>query len=143
MISNEQLVALYEGGMTIEELQLSSPDLSIVSIKMALMNGSAEYRKKNAGKKEEMFSDDEYNLARSGILHLAIGAESEQVRFRALTRIIDEKKGRKDIRGLSPFGGNIQILNQFIREAEVAEKRAMAKVIDVAPEHTHLKEIAA
>lgn len=140
--SNEQIVALYEGGMSVEELCLAMPDLDRTAIKIALESGSKVYREKQA-KSGEVFSSDEYDIARQVLAGLMINSESDQVKYRSAKLILDERLGRRDQKGIKHINFNINLVNQQIAEAKLAEKRALEKVIDVDPEHKHLKEIAA
>ncbi len=145
MISNDQVVSLYEsleGNISIEDLvEAFDGAYKPTAIKIALMNGSRTYRDKVKQNQEE-FSEDDKEGAKQVLRNLMISADSDMVRLRAACRIYDEKKGRKDIQTAKTMNFSLTLINQQFQEADKAIAAAKAKVIEINPEHKHLKEIA-
>ena len=135
----EQLVSLYEGGMSVDELTAAF-GYETAAVKLALQKGSRVYRERVAND-QEVFSKDEYDTARQVLTRLMVTSDSDQVKFRAAKLVMFEKLGRNDQKGLRSVNLNINVLNQHIREVEAAEKRALEKQVTIDPRHEHLKAI--
>lgn len=137
--SEEQLAALYESGMSVEELSQAF-GYEPTAIKVTLERTSKLFRERVADS-SEVFSKDEYDTARQVLARLMVTSDSDQVKFRAAKLVMFEKLGRNDQKGLRSVNLNINVLNQHIREVEEAEKRALTKTVEVDPRHAHLKAI--
>lgn len=144
MNSNAQIVALYDHPtepMSVEEI-CNATELDEVTVKTALLQGSAKYNNALRTSNEE-FSDQDKEMAKMVMKQLMLTSESPQVKARMAKYIYEEKKGRNDIKGLRNVNINVSLFNQTIQQVEKAVKHAAHKTIDIDPRHVHLKEIAA
>lgn len=100
--------------------------LDVVSVKSCLINYSSKYRQacEMAPENDDSlnFSKDEQQRIKDAIFDLAMGAESEKLRFEALIYCRDDAKGRKDI-GRNLPTTNVLVLNNILKQGrQIAEK---------------------
>ena len=130
---NAIVTAYEEEGLT-PDFIAEDRGLDIAAVKAALMQGSSLYRK-NCGSEAENedglnFSKEEQRRIKDGILDIALGAEDEHLRFKALSFCRDDAKGRRDVvRGMAGNNTNVLVLNQVLsRGREVADKIKQAMI---------------
>lgn len=144
-VSNAQVVAVYEdaqGELSIDELfEIFEGEIPKGVIKLTLMNGSTLFRSKIKKDDSSVWTSEDEEMTRRLLLQLATNADSDIVKFRAITRIRDEAAGRLDVKGMIKTTNISVTLMQQFAEAEDAIKAAKAKVITVNPEHKHLKQL--
>lgn len=146
--SDTQIVALFEhptDPMSVEDIA-SVTGLMPEAIKMTLLQHSKRYNALQdtpALSPDETFSAADDKLA-AQVMKGLLFCESPQVAFRAAKHIMFERKGRYDVRGaVKTLNVNVNIINAHLKEIEEAEKRAMAQVIDINPEHKPLQLLEA
>lgn len=142
-VTDMAIAQLYDAGdVTIEDLKQMFPDLEVDAIKLSLVQNSILYRQRLKDK-GEVFSESAHDRAQQVIEQMMESADCDAVRFRCAKLVLDEKKGLRDVKNLKTINVNIQVINQQMKAAEEAERKAKMKVIDVDERHQHLKEIAA
>lgn len=122
-------VAYEELDMSPEEIA-TDRELDVVSVKAALMQSSAKYRRACGAENTEdtaklNFTDNDLEAANDVIRNLALYSEDDHLRFKAATYIRDDKKGRKEVVKLMSHGPHFNILmfnEQMAKIREVAEK---------------------
>jgi hypothetical protein len=132
-----QLKAAYEvNNMTIDEICREFSDLEPSAIKAGLMQVSTKYRK-DCGRESEdedaslNFSDDDLRMVNQGIRDIALSAEDEHLRFKALVYIRDDKKGRKEVvKAMKSNNFNILQINQAIRQARAVGDTIKQRLIE-------------
>jgi hypothetical protein len=119
--------AFEEEGMSPEEIS-ETQGLEISSVKAGLMQFSSKYRKACGQQDESIddglnFNDDDMRRVNQVIRELALGAEDENLRFKAATYVRNDKKGR--LEPAKALGGgqfNILFINEQLRKVRsVAE----------------------
>lgn len=142
-VSNDQIVATYEqsdGVLSIEDMvEAFDGEINASIIKMALMNGSKLFRKRVKDAEEEIWSKDDDEMTKTVLRNLCIGADSDMVKLRAATRIRDERMGVINTKGMARTANISVTLMQHFSEAEKAIEASKAKVIEINPQHEHLK----
>lgn len=129
-MTNQQIVKLYEdSNLAIEELA-SVFSIEPEAVKLALVNGSTKYRAE-LKKDPSLFTEADLDSAVMTMNQL-LTAEQEGVRYRAAKFIINEKKGRHDIKNVKNLNLNVNIFNDQMRMEKM--KRAMAIVEPVTTE---------
>lgn len=126
--------AFEDEGMSPEDIA-SDRELDVVAVKSALMQSSSKFRKL-AGKEEEEvdelnFSKEEQLRVKEAILDLALGADDDHLRFKALTYCRDDAKGRKDIvKGMAGNTFNILAINQRMKQIRSVTDEIKERVIN-------------
>ena len=109
-----------------------SRDMSITSVKAALLSVSPRYRR-DAGENPELgFDDGEVSDARSVIVNTMRYAEDEKLRYNAAIFMFNEKKGRNDVH--KQLGGNkfdIFAFNTNFQQVRELANKAKAQIMDV------------
>jgi hypothetical protein len=100
--------------------------LDVIAVKSCLLNYSTRYRKLcNEAPEEEdtlNYTREEQQRIKDVIMDLAMGAESEKLRFEAAVYIRDDAKGRKDRNNNLPTT-NVLVLNNILKQGrEMADK---------------------
>jgi len=122
--------------MTPEEIA-EDRGLDLAAVKAGLMQVSSQYRK-DCGKEQPEedtlnFSRDEQQRIKDALLDIGLGAEDDHLRFKCLTYMRDDAKGRKDV--VKQLGGqnfNILMINEKMRQVrEVTEKIKTQRAISV------------
>lgn len=125
-----------------ETLGLSVSDISEQnglepdSVKAVLYQFSRKYRdslkdtisascKENKDYLKESFGRDSYSAAKEAIAGLLYTADCDAVRFRAAKFVIDEEKGRNDMKALQGVNINVGLINEQILKARAARTRAL------------------
>ena len=128
-----QITSLYEQGVSVEDIS-SELDLEIEAVKTALAQHSSKYRQ-NLKQNEEVFSDQDFELARDA-LKSCLYSEEDSTRFRAARFIINERKGRNDlVKNLQQIGSmNILIINRQMLKAKQALEKSKSEIIDIPSE---------
>lgn len=85
---------------------------------------------------EPLFTGDDLKLAKNTIVNLAAESDVDAVKLKAAVFIINESKGRNDVKSLieATAGTNIAMINEMMTRAREAMNRTRAragKVIDV------------
>lgn len=129
----EQIRSLYESGVT-PELIAEDRGLDLLAVKAGLMQCSRQYRidigtdtvdADGKPKRQLDFTEDDLEMANQGIRKLALCAEDETLKFKALTYIRDDKKGRKEV--VKALGGsqiNILQINNMLKSAREGANKA-------------------
>jgi len=130
----ESIVVSYETlGMTVEEIARDR-ELEVASVKAALMQGSAKYRKE-CGKEEDEesrlnFSDSDLEAANEVIRNIAVYGEDPYLRFKAATYIRDDKKGRKEVvKAVAGQQFNILMFNEHMQKVRSIAEEAKKKFL--------------
>lgn len=146
MLNQAQIVTTYEVCGASAEQIADAMQMELSVVKLALMQGSARYRKSlepnssivtTSGEPAVLrkpFTDDEAMQIKNGILELGLRAANEGVRLKALIFCHNEQAGRNNIqRGdVSHAGVNITMVNTFMQKArEAVERGREAKVIEL------------
>lgn len=111
--------------------------LDLAAVKAGLMQVSSQYRK--ACGKEDIeedtlnYSRDEQQRVKDALLDIGLGADDDNLRFKALMYIRDDAKGRKDV--VKNMGGqnfNILMINEKMKQVrEVADRIKQKSITDV------------
>lgn len=130
-----QLVQLYDENEEVTvEMLAQNFHLEVEAVKMALAASSKRFRKE-LKKDDEVFNDEEYNVAKSAMVNLVRYSEVDAVKFRAANFIINEKLGRNKLQNARNLQGmgNINIVNLHISQARKALEQSKKQniVIDV------------
>jgi hypothetical protein len=130
---NTQIVALYdkETSLTVETVAAMF-QRDVEAIKFVLAAGSQRYRQETK-EKPELFSQDDDLLARETIKQLCY-AENEGVRLKAALSIVDERRGRRDVKKDAKTIGtiNINVFNQHLQKGRERLKRIKGEVVEQA-----------
>ena len=126
MLANQQVITLYDLGMSPEEIA-GDMQLDVVAVKAALLQGSPKFRALAKEEPNLAFSLDEQELAKRVIADIATGSDDDYLRLRAARYIHDDSKGRLDPVGAQNLKINVAIFNQFLEKSEEAIKLAKAK----------------
>ncbi len=151
-----QIVTMYEElGFSPEEIA-EDLDYDIVAVKSSLISHSKKYASlfttkdvltpEQAEANKELFTDDDMRVAANVMKDLATGAEAENVKFRAAEFIINERKGRNDIKALKETQVNIVMFNEQIARAKAVQEKMRAMyngAIDVEQKPKQLEQQAA
>ena len=124
--ANNQIIALFEdSGMTPEDIALEL-GMELASIKAVLLSFSQVYREREDKGREDV-SEDEYQDILAAYKRLALYGEHEHVRERALRNLINEKKGRNEVKSMVKGDQtiNVVILNQSIIAARKAKEKLL------------------
>lgn len=137
--ANCQVVTAYEEcGMSAEEI---AEDLGfeIEAVKMILLQHSQQFSDKALSKNpltkelevrdEQLFSQRDVKVACGTIKELCASSEVDSVRFKAAEFIINEAKGRNDLKALKENKFNIVMISETMRQARqgIAEAKARAR----------------
>ena len=117
-MTTEQIIRLYEDdNISVEELAEAFPELNIEAIKIALANGSSKYRKAVV-KDSQMFGEDTFEAAKTVMASL-IYAEEPTIKYRAAKFILNENKGRHDLKDMKSNNlfGNVNLINIHLEKA--------------------------
>ena len=146
--ANTQIVTAFEeAGMTPEEIsQELGYDLS--AVKYALMTGSPKFCDASMTRANEAdgevtiktintqptFDDHDMRMAKSVIKELMETSEVDVVRLRAAVFVIDEAKGRNDLKALQNTGFNVTEVQKVMARAREAMNRTRQQhTIELAP----------
>lgn len=142
---NVQIKALFEQGVSPEQIVEVFPDLSLESVKTLLINISPRFRKMADGPEgEKVFTKADREMAAELALELMNDSETPApTRAKLLRFVIDEEQGRNNlVKTLSQgLGGTINVSLINLRLAAVDERYHAAKkskVIDLRPEDMEL-----
>lgn len=142
--ANCQIVTAYEEcDMTPEEISREMGyDLS--AVKYALMSGSSKFCDSALTKANDaegnpqlsladspLFDDNVLREAKGVMRELMNSSEIDMVRLRAATFVIDEAKGRNDLKALKETKLNITVVSETMIRARQAMARAKGKALDV------------
>ncbi len=147
---NWQVITAYEqDDLTPEEIA-SEYGYETETVKMILLNGSKKFYAQVSAEQGAVDSDTEsggvsvpikftgdtftqsdYNIACRTMVNL-LDSEIDAVKYRAAEFVIDECKGRRDLKALKDAGGfNITVVNETMARARAAIQRAKGKAIEV------------
>lgn len=133
---HDQIKTAYEvSAMTPQEIA-EDQELDITAVKAALMQCSSKYRK-DCGLEEEKkddlnFSDDQLRDVTQALYQLGMSTDDEHLKFKCLTYIRDDKKGRREtVRQMAGNTYNILQLNQQIQEARRVANEVKKQLVDV------------
>ena len=140
---NHQVVTMYEELRCTPEEIAHGLDLDLQAVILTLATNSKKYRldktKEQKGEDAKvvtgdvvLYQSDEVNEAAEVIASLMRHSEDEHVRMRAATFVINESKGRHDVKTVKNLNINVNFINEQMRRAREAKERARNKVIDVA-----------
>ncbi len=140
--ANQQIVTAYEEcGMSPEDI---AQDLGfeLSAVKMILLQHSqafsdaaltrandAETGKTVVVFNEDVFSKSDFAAATATMARL-LDAEVESVRFKAAEYIINEVKGRNDVKALVSNNFNLVMVSETMRKAREAMNRARGKTLE-------------
>lgn len=138
------ITALYEGGLSVEQIA-TDQELEVVSVKAALLQGSAQYRKEIAQVQDEgggsVFTSSEEELARKTIVELMTCSDVDNVRFRCARYLRDDHKGRLDVNKINKLNINVTVFNETLQRARQAKERGRAKCIDIPTVVTNTEKL--
>lgn len=135
---NAQVKELYETG-NLDPIQIAEVlSLDEHSVKMVLISNSSAFRKAMKADKT-LFTSSDLAKAKDRMSELMY-SESDGVSFRASKFVINEAKGRHDVRSIQNVNINVNILNEQIANAKKAIDNAKNKIIDIPAEVSHLAE---
>jgi len=151
--ANQQILTAYEDcGMTPEQIA-EDFNYELQAVKMILLAHSQAFSDKQLTKdnkredssNDNLFSDTDLQLAKNTIKELASSAEIEAVKFRAAEFIINEKKGRNDVKNLRDMsnGINITIISETMSRAREAMAKAKQRAIEMKEVHSVSSECIA
>lgn len=125
-MTNAQIVSAYDNSdISVDELAQAF-DLEIGAVKMALNSGSKKFRE-NLKTSEEYFDKTDVDFARETMVGL-MQCEIDAVRFKSAKYILDEKKGRNDVKELAHTNINVNLINiQMQRAIDAANKAKQIK----------------
>jgi hypothetical protein len=146
-MTNVAIVKLYEeDNLPVEDIALAY-GLTKEQVELALAQGSVKFRA--AVKKDPtLFSDSTFNIA-AQTMEQALYAEHPDgtidynTRVRAAKFIINEHKGRHDIKAVQGLNINVSNFNVQLKNAMEALVKGKQKVIDIPAEAKQLIESAA
>ena len=123
----KQIVQCYEElHLDLQAIVEQFPDFDIAEIKTVLISYSTLYRhdiKMSEGSNLD-FKDDELAEVTRGIIELARNTEDENLKFRVLRYIRNDKKGRLDVmKNLTGLRINVLEFNERFQKALRAEER--------------------
>lgn len=125
-MTNSQIVSAYENSNISVDQLAEVFDLEIGVVKMALNSGSRKFRQ-NLKESTEYFDKKDVDFARDAMVGL-LQCEIDAVRFRSAKYILDEKKGRNDVKELSHTNINVNLINvQMQRAIEAADRAKQIK----------------
>lgn len=134
---NQQVVAAYEEcGLSPEEIAREfGYDLSVV--KQTLLTGSSKFVdacgfQGEVAENKELFNQSDLEDAKGVMKELMTSSEIDMVRLKAATFIIDEAKGRNDIKALKSTAINITEIQRVMNQARSAMARAKEHAIEVS-----------
>lgn len=123
-MTNQQIISLYETNNIAVQDIAENFELDIDMVKLALMSGSSKYRKL-VKSKDETFDNDTVDYAKQVMTDL-LDCEVENVKYRAARYVIDESKGRNDIKHIQNSNINVNlIISQQMQRAFEAANNAM------------------
>lgn len=138
MLGNSDIqikTAYEEEGMSPEEI---SQDMGyeVVAVKAKLMQVSSKYRSACGKEPEEEselnFSDEQLKIVTQEMFDLAMHTEDEHLKYKCLTYIRDDKKGRKDVvKATQQVPINLLQFNQFLNSSKNMAQQAIQNAIDV------------
>jgi len=108
--------------------------LDLAAVKAGLMQCSSKYRK-DCGQEEETednlnFTKDEQQRIMDVIRDLALGADDENLRFKAAIYIRDDFKGRKDVvKGMAGQQFNVLMINKQMQKVRAITENIKQKAI--------------
>lgn len=134
-----QIVAAYEGGMTIQQIAedlCASEQFDETTIKTVLASFSSVYRNSiddkaitNENKAPDL-TDTEFDDIKRVAKELALFAEDDNVRARMIKFLWDEKKGRNDAKLANAKRGvknlsivNVRLFNEHLKQARQANRQ--------------------
>ncbi len=132
--SNQYVVASYAQGITPEEIA-EDTGWELEAVKMALLQDSPLYRERAlAGRgdnlalaDEAVFSKRDLTMAKNTIKQLCQESEIDSVKFKAAEFIVNEYKGRNDLRMLKNSGFSIVMVSESMSRAREAMHRDKIK----------------
>lgn len=145
MLNQQQVVTTYEDcGATPEQIA-DAMQMELPAVKLALMQGSARYRRSlepnasivtTGGEPAHLrkpFTDDEEVKIKNAILELGLTAVNEGVRLKALIFCHNEQRGRNDIQkgDVSHANVNITMVNTIMQKAREAVEAGRNKIIEM------------
>lgn len=139
---NAQIVQMYE------ELDLSPGEIAETleideqAVHLTLASNSVKFRKEKAIEKAgndssyaqvnaDLFTKGDVDEAAAVIANLCKFSEDEHIQMRAANFIINEAKGRHDLKHIKNLNLNVTLINDQMKRAREAKERAKSKVIDV------------
>ena len=136
--ANQQIVTAYEEcGMSPEEIAVDM-GFEVEAVKMILLSHSQAFSDKALTKANEamhaetveaadsqpLFGDNEMRIAKATIKELCVSSEIDAVRFKAAEFIINEAKGRNDLKALKDTKFNVVMISETMSRARQAIERA-------------------
>lgn len=128
-MSNTQIAALYEVEGLDPNTIADALGYSVEAVKMALMSGSAKFRR-DQKKDDSLFTEDDRKAASEIMKSLMYSEESDNIKFKSARYVLDEMAGRHDVEHKKDMGFNVNIINVHMAKAEEAIKAALAKPIN-------------
>jgi hypothetical protein len=156
---DKQIVTAYEvAQMEVAEIG-EEFDIPIEAVKLCLLQNSRAYyssvKESSSGdgvceelvgvsntNEPELFDAQDMNAARDAIRSL-VYSEIDNVRLKASKFIIDEKKGRNDLKAVRDIGISVGILAERFKQARKAMERVSSPIINVEATSTSNKQLAA
>lgn len=133
--ANQQIVAAYESdpNITFETLCQAFPDYDPDAIKIVLLTNSPKYQAL-----EKKAEDDQYfnkSVADMAVATMASLLSDEKHAFRAAKYILDDRKGRHDLRALKNINiTQINVADRMKKAKAALDKSKAMPVIDIPAE---------
>jgi len=140
-MTNTQIVSLYEtSNISVEDIA-ENFELDTKAIKMVLLSGSPKYRRA-LKVKDETFDDSEVAYAKQVMTQL-LDCDVENVKYRAAKYVIDESKGRNDIKNVQNTNINVNLIinDQMKRALSAANNAINMKPLKASDEQIHELEL--
>lgn len=147
--ANQQIIAAYEDAGLEPDIIAEQFGWEIEAVKAILMSGSKKFYDLVTGsnqtpnpalpagdtpdKEKPLFDDYEVRRAKEAIAGLVTSSEDDHIRLMASKFVINEAKGRHDVKSLAHTNINISIINDRMKAAKEAQKKA----IEVASQIVH------
>lgn len=129
MMTNKQIVLAYEEGkLSVKEIA-EQFQIEEESVRIALAADSGEFRKEL--KKDKTFTEETLDNAVQ-VMSTLLFSEHDHVKLKASKFIINEHKGRHDVKNLKTLSINVNLINTQMRRAKEALQKT--RTIDIESE---------
>lgn len=139
--ANQQIIAAYEDAGLEPDIIAEQFGWEIEAVKAILMSGSKKFYDLVTGqnqtpnpalpagdtqqKEKPLFDDYEVRRAKEAIAGLVTSSEDDHIRLMASKFVINEAKGRHDVKSLGGVQINISVINDRMKAAKEAQKKAI------------------
>lgn len=130
---NEQIISAFEQSdeISLDMLFAAFPNYSPEAIKLILASGSVKYRKM-IKKDPQIFDDQTEEMARMAMLGL-LGSNEGHLVFKAAKYVLDDRKGRHDVKSYKNLNVNIISIEERMNRARKALANSKAMQLKEQP----------